>query len=178
MGQGGSPAYALAEGWLGGALADPEASFRALLRRYLAAFGPATALDLQAWSGLTGVGSAVAALRPELVAHEDERGRERLDLPDQPLPPADTPAPPRFLPEYDNLLLAHADRPRVFLSAARVRATFLLDGMVRGAWSVEHDRAATTLAIEPFGPLAAVERAAGGEAGEAAVGEVGVWFAE
>ena len=174
-GSGGSPAYALAEPWLGGVVAGPQESFRALVWRYLAAFGPATVRDLQVWSGLTGLKDAVAALRPELCAFRDEQGRELLDLPDRPLPPADLPAPPRFLPEYDNLLLAHADRARVipdayrpliFLSAARVRATYLLDGIVRGAWKTERVRDAATLVVEPFAPLSPPDRAALADEGE------------
>jgi Winged helix DNA-binding domain len=98
-----------------------------------------------------------------------------LDLPDAPLPPADTPAPPRFVPEYDNLVLAHADRTRViadvhrsrvFLSAARVRATFLLDGFVGGTWKIEKTRDAATLLIEPFEPLQEAARDALLEEGE------------
>jgi len=174
-GSGGSPAYALAEPWLGGVVAGPQESFRALVWRYLAAFGPATVRDLQVWSGLTGLKDAVAALRPKLCAFRDEQGRELLDLPDRPLPPADLPAPPRFLPEYDNLLLAHADRTRVipdeyrsliFLSAARVRATYLLDGIVRGAWKTERVRDAATLVVEPFAPLSPPDRAALADEGE------------
>ena len=131
-GSGGSPAYALAEPWLAGSVAEPGESLRILVRRYLAAFGPAT------------------VRRPELRAFRDEQGRELLDLPDAPLPSADLPAPPRFLPEYDNLLLAHADRTRVipdeyrpliFLSAARARD-------------------AATLVVEPFALLSPPDRAA------------------
>jgi Winged helix DNA-binding domain len=83
------------------------------------------------------------------------------------LPPPDTPAPVRFLPEFDNLLLAHADRSRVisdryrravFLSVGRVRATFLVDGFVRGTWGVEKEKAAATLVVEPFVRLAREDR--------------------
>jgi hypothetical protein len=88
----------------------------------------------------------IEELKPELRVFRGESGNGLLDLPDAPLPPADTPAPPRFVPEYDNLVLAHADRTRViadehrsqvFLSAARVRATFLLDGFVGGTWKIK-----------------------------------------
>jgi hypothetical protein len=165
---GGSPTYALADVWLGRPLATPAQSQRLLVRRYLAAFGPATVRDVQTWSGLTNLKPAFAALRPELRVFRDERGQELLDLPDQPLPPADTPAPARFLPEYDNLLLAYADRsrviadvyrPRVFLSAGRVRATVLVDGMVAGAWRVERVKQTATLVVEPFAPLTDTARA-------------------
>lgn len=174
-GSGGSPAYALAEPWLGRSLADPEEALPLLIRRYLSAFGPATVQDIQAWSGLTGLKGVVAALKPELRRYRDERGKELLDLPDLPLPPADAPAPPRFLPEYDNLVLAHADRtrviadehrPKVFLSAGRVRATFLVDGFVHGAWRIERARGSATLIIEPFSPLPEAARDALAAEGE------------
>jgi Winged helix DNA-binding domain len=105
----------------------------------------------------------------------DERGNEQLDLPDAPLPSGDTEAPPRFVPDYDNLVLSHADRGRVisdehrkkvFLSAARVRATFLIDGFVRGAWKVEKTRRAATLVIEPFERLSREDRDSFSEEGE------------
>jgi hypothetical protein len=104
----------------------------------------------------------IEELKPELRIFRDENGNELLDLPDVPLPPADAPAPLRFVPEYDNLVLAHANRTRViadehrsrvFLSAARVRATFLLDGFVGGMWKIEKTKGAATLVIEPFEPL-------------------------
>jgi hypothetical protein len=152
--------YVLAEAWLGRPLepADP----RLLVRRYLAAFGPATVRDMQTWSGMPTLRTAVDAIKPELRSFRDEQGNELFDLPDMPLPPAETPASPRFLPEYDNLLLAHADRtrviadqyrPRVFLSAARVRSTFLVDGFVQGAWKIEQSKGTARLVIEPFMPL-------------------------
>jgi hypothetical protein len=167
--------YAPAEPWLGRPLAAPEASLRALVTRYLAAFGPATVQDFQVWTGMTGLKEAAATLRADLVTYRDEQGRELLDLPDHPLPPADTAAPLRFIPEYDNLLIAHADRtrviadadrPKVFLSAARVRSTILVDGFVRGAWSIERDKRTATLVIEPFAPLTTADRDALADEGE------------
>ncbi|MDQ3566720.1 MAG: winged helix DNA-binding domain-containing protein, partial [Actinomycetota bacterium] len=92
----------------------------------------------------------------------DEDGKELLDAPDAPLPPPNTPAPVRFVPDYDNLVLSHADRRRVisdehrkfvFLSAGRVRATFLVDGFVAGTWKVKKSRGAATIVIEPFESL-------------------------
>lgn len=174
-GYGGSPAYALAESWLGGPLAAPEASWRHLVFRYLAAFGPATVKDVQTWSGLVRLRDAIEELKPGLRAFRDERGTELLDLPDLPLPPADAPAPVRFLPEYDNLVLSHADRTRViadehrsrvFLSAGRVRATLLVDGFVRGVWQIERAPGAIRLVLEPFGPLSGEARDALVEEGE------------
>jgi hypothetical protein len=114
-------------------------------------------------------------IKPELRIIRDENDNELLDLPDAPLPSGDTPAPPRFVPDYDNLVLSHADRGRVisdehrkkvFLSAARVRATFLIDGFVRGAWKVEKTRRAATLVIEPFERLSRGDRDALSEEGE------------
>lgn len=160
-GYSGTIRYTLAEERLGRPLADPEAGFRHLVRRYLAAFGPATVQDLQAWSGLVRLKDRMEELRPDLRSFRDEQGRELLDLPDMPLPDPDTPVPPRFMPEYDNLVLSHADRtrviadadrPRVFLSAGRVRSTVLVDGYVRGAWKIERARGSATLLIEPFAP--------------------------
>ena len=174
-GTGGSPRFALPEPWLGARLADPGESLRALVLRYLAAFGPAGARDFQAWSGLTGAKALLQELRPELVEFRDEDGNELFDLPDAPLPPADSPAPPRFVPEYDNLVLSHADRRRViadgdrkavFLSAARVRATVLVDGFVAGAWRIEKTRKSAALIVEPFAPLAPEDRDALAEEGE------------
>jgi len=170
----GSPTHALAEAWLGQPLmtGDPDGALRELLLRYLAAFGPASVRDMQTWSGLIGLRVTVDTLRPELRVYEDEDGIEVFDLPDAPLPAYDTPAPVHFLPEFDNLILSHADRSRVmpdeyrtlvFLSAGRVRATFLVDGFVRGAWKVERLRGRhgpATLVIEPFAPLPDDTRAA------------------
>jgi hypothetical protein len=114
-------------------------------------------------------------IKPELRIIRDENDNELLDLPDAALPSGDTPAPPRFVPDYDNLVLSHADRGRVisdehrkkvFLSAARVGATFLIDGFVRGAWKVEKTRRTATLVIEPFERLSRGDRDALSEEGE------------
>ena len=174
-GSGAAVAYATAESRLGRPAAVSEASLRDLLFRYLAAFGPASARDFQAWSGLTGAKVLLQEMKSELDLFWDEDGNELFDLPDAPLPPADTPAPPRFVPEYDNLVLAHADRRRViadkdrkkvFLSAARVRATVLIDGFVAGAWKLEKTREAATLVVELFAPFCAEDRDALAEEGE------------
>jgi winged helix DNA-binding protein len=166
--------FTLADRWLDKPLADGGAA--ALARSYLAAFGPASAADLQTWSGLQGMKAVLEELRPKLRAFEDERGRELFDLPRAPRPDPDTPAPPRFLPEFDNLMLAHADRTRVLADEhrgavvtknLRVRATFLWDGFVRGTWSVERKRDRATLHIAPFEPLPKRARAALAEEGEA-----------
>jgi hypothetical protein len=132
--------FAVADAWTGRAI-DRHDRPEVLVKRYLAAFGPATVSDMQTWSGHKGLKDVVAAMRSELTVVRDDRGRELVDLPDAPRPDPDTPAPHRFLPEFDNVLLSHADRtrilanahrPAVFLPALRVRATFLVDGFVSG----------------------------------------------
>lgn len=116
--------------------------------RYFAAFGPATAGDVAAWSRLTGLAEVVGRLGPRLRSFRDERGRVLHDVPDAPLPDEDVPAPPRFLPEYDNVLLSHADRTRfgsdeqrarLGLGDRAVKGTVLVDGLVSGTWAVDTD---------------------------------------
>jgi hypothetical protein len=164
-GHGGAGSYALAED----GLVPPEEALPELVRRYLAAFGPASVADAQTWAGLAGLRPTFEALRPELRTFRDEKGVELFDVADGPLPPAETAAPVRFMPEYDNLLIGHADRSRVLpeeyrkqvlLSAGRVRATFLVDGFVAGAWRAESARKSATLVLEPFAPLEPAARAA------------------
>jgi hypothetical protein len=153
--------FSLADEWLGKPVAEGEARER-LARVYLAAFGPAAAADMQTWSGLKGAKAVLDGLGDELVTFSDERGRVLYDLPDAPRPDPDTPAPARFLPEFDNLVLAHDDRTRVLPAAAkglvvtknlRVRATFLLDGMAAGTWAVTVKRGTATMTLTPFGKL-------------------------
>jgi hypothetical protein len=165
-GYSGKAPFTTPERWLGQPPSGSEGA-RDLILKYLAAFGPAAAKDVQTWSGRTQLKPVVEEMRPELRTFHDESGNELFDLPDAPLPSADTPAPPRFVPDYDNLVLSHAERGRVlpdehrkkiFLSAARVRATFLIDGFVRGAWKIEKQRKTATLLIEPFEPLSRKDR--------------------
>ena len=173
-GYSGKVPFTTAENWLGRELSGSEDP-RGLVLKYLAAFGPATVRDVQTWSGRIRLNESVEEIKPELRIFRDENDNELLDLPDAPLPSGDTPAPPRFVPDYDNLVLSHADRGRVisdehrkkvFLSSARVRATFLIDGFVRGAWKVEKTRRAATLVIEPFERLSRGDRDALSEEGE------------
>lgn len=146
--------------------ADPVGA--ALVRRYLAAYGPAATADVRAWCGLAGLPAAVAAIRAELVAFRDERGRELLDLPDAPRPDADTPAPVRFLPAFDNALLGYDDRSRIVddahrgLSIAGTRVV-LVDGRVAGAWDVRDD----TVRVKPLRAFSRAERDAVAEEGQA-----------
>jgi hypothetical protein len=158
--------FAVAETWLARPL-EPGDHTEALVRRYLAAFGPATVADAQTWSGLK-LKAAFEALRPALVTFRDEKKRELFDLPDAPRPPESTPAPVRLVPEYDNLVLAHADRtrlipeeyrPRIVTKNLKVQATFLVDGMVAGLWRVARKGQRAGLTLEPFEPLGATVRA-------------------
>jgi hypothetical protein len=152
-GVGGVPTLTTVESWIG-APVSADATPDALVIRYLAAFGPASVKDAQTWCGLTRLGAVFERLRPELLAFRDEQGRELFDLPDAPRPDPATPAPPRFLPEYDNALVSHADRTRIIAPEHRERVftkgTVLLDGFVRGTWKLTARRRTATLAIDPF----------------------------
>jgi hypothetical protein len=160
--------FTAADGWLGRPI-DEEDRARDYVTRYLAAFGPATASDVQTWSGRKGLKDVVGAMRPELVVVRDDRRRELLDLPEAPRPDSETPAPPRFLPEFDNVLLSHANRTRilaeehrsaVFLPALRVSATFLVDGFVAGTWSIRRKKRTASLIVKSFAALSKKTREA------------------
>jgi Winged helix DNA-binding domain len=150
-----------AERWLGKS-PGKSADTKELVRRYLAAFGPATVKDAEAWSGVDGLAPAFE----DLPAFAGEDGRELFDLPDAPRPDEGAEAPVRLLPEFDNLLLAYADRRRViaerhreYLTSKnlRVRATVLVDGTVAAFWRTEGKAA---LVVEPLRKLKAAERKA------------------
>ncbi|MEU8574212.1 winged helix DNA-binding domain-containing protein [Streptomyces asoensis] len=168
-GRSGQVALTTAEHWLGRP-ARPAPAPEDVVLRYLAAFGPASVKDMQTWSGLTRLREAFERLRPRLLVFRDERGGELFDLPDAPRPDPGTPAPPRFLPEFDNLLLSHADRSRIVPPPHRGRAwqgnqaycTLLVDGFLAGLWRLEPD----ALVVEPFGTLTRAERADVVEEGE------------
>ena len=165
--------YALVSSWLGREIdppvpADSDPVGQTLVRRYLAAFGPAASADLRAWCGLAGLPAAVSALREELVAFRDERGRELLDLPDAPRPDPGTPAPVRFLPAFDNAILGYHDRGRIIddahrgLSVAGARVV-LVDGRVAATWTVDAD----TVLVTPLRRLSRADRGSVAEEGRA-----------
>jgi len=157
-----------AERWLGRPLDAPGPPDELLLR-YLAAFGPATVDDMRTWSGLRGIGCVIERLRPRLRSFRDEHGHELLDVLGAPLPDPATPAPPRFLPECDNAVLAHADRARIVCDAHRrsvtAHKTFLVDGFVRGTWKIIRGPRVITLVITPLEPVEGEDRLALAEEG-------------
>jgi hypothetical protein len=165
------PVARLLSSWLGSEI-DPSSPDgtdpvgQALVRRYLAAFGPAASADLRAWCGLAGLPGAVAAIREELVTFHDEHGRELLDLPDAPRPNPETPAPARFLPAFDNAILGYQHRSRIIddahrgLSVAGERVV-LVDGWVAATWNVEAD----TVIVTPLRSLSQADRTDVGEQG-------------
>jgi Winged helix DNA-binding domain len=166
-GKTGQVRYATLEAWTGREL-DPDPSIDDVVLRYLAGFGPASVMDMQNWSGLTKLKDAFERLRPRLATFRDEQGRELFDLHDAPRPDPDTPAPVRFLGEYDNVLLGHADRSRIvpegypweaMLRHGRFVNNLLVDGMLRASWWIERDgKRRATLGIRPFGKLTKEER--------------------
>ena len=163
----GPTPFALAD-WTGIRPAATAQDLRQVVRRYLAAFGPATVADARAWSGVAGLREVFEQLRPELRTYADHSGRELLDLPDAPIPPADQPAPVRFLPEFDASLLAYADRTRMMTEETRrqvcvgdaVAATVLADGTVAATWSTSRTHDAVVLSVQPLRPLSSADRAA------------------
>jgi hypothetical protein len=163
-GRSGRASWTTAASWLGpaGEAADVES----LVRRYLAAFGPASVKDVQTWCGLTRLRPVIE--RMGLRVLRDERGRELFDIPDGTLPDPDTPAPVRFLPEFDDLLLGHDDRTRVISDEDYRRGiviggkpTLLVDGFVHGTWAVSP----AGLEVRVFRPLTRSQRAQAEEEG-------------
>ncbi|HET6855902.1 MAG TPA: winged helix DNA-binding domain-containing protein [Streptomyces sp.] len=173
-GRSGQAALTTAEHWLGRPSAPAPETPDATVLRYLAAFGPASVKDMQTWAGLTRLREAFERLRPTLLTFSDENGVELFDVPDAPRPPEDTPAPPRFLPEFDNLLLSHSDRSRIVPPEYRLRAQnpneycrpLLVDGLPAGTWRIEEDKDIATLTIEPLGTFTRAQRAEIAEEGE------------
>lgn len=141
-GRSGQVRLTTAEHWLGRPAGEPQSPDEMVLR-YLGAFGPASVKDMQTWAGLTRLRPAFERLRPRLLTFRAENGVELFDLPDAPRPAPETPAPPRFLPEFDNLLLSHADRTRIVPPQVKGRSwtgnqahrTLLVDGFLAGLWT-------------------------------------------
>ena len=164
-----------AEDWIGKPAAK-RANPPKLVERYLAAFGPASVADAEAWLGARGLAPAFEKLK--LKTFSDEKGRELFDLRGAPRPSADTPAPVRFIPEFDNLILAHKDRTRVISDEhrkgltsknLRVRATLLVDGSVAAFWKLERKAGTATVVVEPLVRIKKADRAEIEEEGEALV---------
>ena len=167
-GQAGQSRHTSAESWLGRPLHDAP-SLDDLFERYLAAFGPASVADAQAWSGLTRLREVAERLRPRLRTFRGPAGAELFDLPDAPRPSPGTEAPVRLVAEFDNLILSHADRTRIIGEDARKRiftkngifpGTVLAGGFVAGMWRISRSRGSSTLVVELFGPLPAASRGA------------------
>ncbi|WP_232835290.1 winged helix DNA-binding domain-containing protein [Actinocorallia populi] len=166
-GRTGQAAHLPVETWLGRPV-DPGASLETLVLRYLAAFGPATVRDVQHWSGLTRLAEVVDRLRSRLAVFRGEDGRELFDLPDAPRPDPDTPAPVRFIYDFDNLLRSHADITRVktvdFAAHGFTARTgqepqvVLVDGFVGATWTLVTKRGTATLTVRPFRELTATQR--------------------
>ncbi len=169
---GRRPLVAHADAWLpAGSWADEAAAIEHLVRRYLGAFGPASAADIAQWSGLP-----VARIRPGVEAVEaagklcrfrSDTGRALIDLADAPRPPEDVPAPPRLLPMWDSTVLAFADRTRIVSDVDRARVIarngdtlpiLLVDGVVAGRWWAAGDGGNTRIELQPFRRLAAADR--------------------
>lgn len=156
--------FQTAERWVGPEDVEPEEALTHVVRRYLGGFGPARAADIAKWSGVKARDLAPALERLELRRFRDEEGGELLDLPRAPLPDPETPAPVRFLPTWDAVLLVHARRTGVLPERYRPLVfddgnppsvpTFLVDGEVAGTWKFDGAR----VRVSPFGRLGASAR--------------------
>jgi hypothetical protein len=163
-GRSAAPRVTTLSSWLGVAV-DGDPAPDATVLRYLRAFGPASSSDIRTWSWLTGLREVIERLRPRLRTYRDERGRDLLDVPDGVFVDPATPAPVRFLPEYDNLVLSHDDRSRItgdgaWGAAYSHKGTFFVDGFLAGAWRLGRTRDATTLSVEPLAELRPADREA------------------
>ncbi|HET9756252.1 MAG TPA: winged helix DNA-binding domain-containing protein [Candidatus Limnocylindrales bacterium] len=166
----GRPTNTTAEAWLGRGM-DPTPSVDDLILRYLAAFGPATVSDMRVWSWLTGLREVVERLRPRLRTFQDEGGRELFDVADGLIVDADLPAPIRFLPFYDNVILSHDDRSRILTEGLTIneltwKGGVLVDGFVSAGWRVNREgggkarggRTATNV-VTLYAPVTGAQRA-------------------
>lgn len=160
-GKSGVARHATAESWLD-AKSVRSAGPADLVRRYLAAFGPASVQDAQAWCGLTRLREVFEGLQPDLVTFAAPHGTMLFDLPRAPRPAADAPAEPRFLPQYDNVFLAHRDRSRMVgpgLSEQKFAATsntavrfVLIEGVIAATYAIEQEKRVARLNVRPFKP--------------------------
>lgn len=165
-GYGGHGVYAAAPGRVRGGPPTFEEGLDELVTTYLRAYGPASAQDVGQWAGIPRLGPIREALgRLSLRTFRDEAGRQLYDLPRAPLPDPATPAPPRLVPRFDNLVLSHAERSRILgdvvpsrivTKNGLVHATILVDGFVAGTWQIEGGR----VVLEPWGRLDAAARRA------------------
>jgi hypothetical protein len=174
-GRSGQVTVTTLEHWVGRPL-DAAATLDAMVLRYLAVYGPASVMDVQAWSGLTRLREVADRLGDLVVRFRNEAGRELLDLPDAPRPDPDVPAPVRFLPDFDNVSLAHADRTRLVDDRVRKRlmrangllpGTVLVDGRVEAHWSIGRSAGTATLTVVPFRALTPAEATAVEDEGRA-----------
>lgn len=165
-GASGAAVMTTVSAWLDGVRA-PAASPDDVVLRYLAAFGPASVRDVQAWCGLTRLREVVDRLGTRLRRFRTGDGAELVDVPDGPLPDPDTPAPVRFLAEYDNVTLSHADRSRIVPVADHAPlqggpggwcGSVLVDGLVQAMWAARRDKDAVVLAVRPSRPLSTADR--------------------
>jgi hypothetical protein len=146
-----------AERYLGPVASDLD--LPTLVRRYLAAHGPATVNDMQSWCGLTRLGEVFEAIGAELVTFENEDGRLLYDLPDAPRPGADVGAPVRFMPLYDNAFLGFDDRRRFLLPGRKAdfltdaKPAVVVDGLIAGGWAIETKKKQARLVVTPFRKL-------------------------
>jgi hypothetical protein len=166
-GRSGQARHTSVEAWLGRSVVA-EPSIDDLVLRYLRAFGPASVKDVQTWCGLTRLGEVVERLGARLMAFRDDQGRDLFDLPDAPRPDPDTPAPVRFMYDFDNLFLSYDDRSRcsgptppagIYSTNGPLPGGVLVDGVLQAAWTIERQRRQAVLKVQGFVPLPAATRA-------------------
>jgi hypothetical protein len=175
-GRTGQATNATADAWLGGPMGTDTTADQAVVR-YLRAFGPATSSDIRTWSWLTGLRDVIDRLRPRLRTYRDEAGRELLDAEDGLITDPGVPAPVRFLPQYDNVFLSHADRSRINGGRASGidfgwKGAIFVDGFIEGAWRVRRERAIATMTVELTDGVRGSERSAVEEEGGRLLGFV------
>ena len=171
-GEGGQTRHATVETWLSARL-DPAPDLEGLVVRFLRAFGPASVQDMQQWSGLTRMQEIFDRLAKRLRRFQDDQGVLLYDLPRAPRPDPGSPAPIRFLPEYDNVFLSHVDRRRITgdFKHARVKwsqafGLILVDGFLQGAWRVERKEKKIVLQLQPVARWTRQQRSAVDEEGQ------------